>query len=146
MGIIESIGQGPVGLDTCVFIYYIEEHPTYLGIVAQIFEAIAHGQIMAITSGITLLETLVIPLRKKDKRLAEHYQQLLTESDGLTLLELNKDLLYRGALLRAEFGLKTPDALQIAAAQIKKCTAFITNDRRVSNFTGLKILQLSDFL
>ena len=145
MGIIDKVGKGPVCLDTYVFIYYIEEHPSYIDIVTQIFEAIDDGRIGAVTSGITLLETLVVPLRKKDKDLANHYRQILTESDGLTFLELDQDLLFRGALLRAELGLKTPDALQIAAAQLGKCSAFITNDRRLPDIKGLKILQLSDF-
>lgn len=145
MGIIDIIGKGPVCLDTCVFIYYIEEHPSYINTVIKIFESIDNGHITAVTSGITLLETLVVPLRKKDQNLAKHYQQLLTESEGLTLLELNEELLYSGALLRANFGLKTPDALQIAAAQLEKCTVFLTNDRRLPDIKGLKILQLSDF-
>lgn len=146
MGIMDQIGKGPVCLDTCVFIYYIEEHPSYIETVTKIFEAIDEGQLVSVTSGITLLETLVVPLRNKDKALAEYYQKLLTESEGLSLLELNKDLLYQGALLRAEFGLKTPDALQIAAAQLEKCTTFITNDRRLPDIKPLKILQLSEFL
>lgn len=145
MGIIDKIGKGPVCIDTCVFIYYIEEHPSYIGAVAQIFEAIDNGHLVAVTSGITLIETLVIPLRKRDNNLAKHYQRLLMESDGLKLLELNKALLYRGALLRATLGIKTPDALQIAAAQLENCTTFITNDRRLPNLKGLEILQLSDF-
>lgn len=146
MGIIDTIGKGPICLDTCIFIYYIEEHPKYIDIVTQVFEAIDQGSIKAVTSGITLLETLVIPLRNKDENLAKHYQQILTESDGLTFLELNQDLLYKAAHLRAKFGLKTPDALQIAAAQVEKCRTFITNDRRLPEIQGLKVLQISDFL
>ena len=114
MGIIKDSGAGPVCLDTCVFIYFIEENKTYIDVVESIFTAIDEGRISAVTSGITLLETLVIPLRTKDIMLADKYEELLSESQGLTLAPLDKDLLRKAADLRAPLGLKTPDALQIA--------------------------------
>lgn len=145
MGIIEDIGVGPVCLDTSVFIYFIEEDKRYIDDVTQIFEAVHLGRLSAVTSGITLLETLVIPLRNKDIALANLYEQLLSESKGLTLLNLDRDLLRLGADLRATLGIKTPDALQIAAAQQQNCSAFVTNDRRLPKISGLRILQLSDY-
>ncbi len=146
MGIIEKIKSGPIGLDTSVFIYFIEEDPRYIALVQQIFEAIHEGRFVAYTSGITLLETLVIPLRKKDTELANQYVELLTKSEGLTLLDLDCSLLRSAAALRATLGIKTPDALQIAAAKRSHCTVFITNDRRLPKISGLQILQLSDYI
>jgi len=145
MGIIEDIGPGPVCLDTSVFIYFIEEDKRYIDIVSQIFEAIDVGIFTAVTSGITLLETLVIPLRNKDVTLALQYEQLLSESRGLTLLDLDRNLLCKASALRADLNIKTPDALQIAAAKQEKCTAFVTNDRRLPKIAGLAVLQLSDY-
>ena len=145
MGIVEEIGSGPVCLDTSVFIYFIEEDKRYIECVTSIFEAIDIGLLTAVTSGVTLLETLVVPLKNKDHALALQYEQLLTKSNGLTLLDLNRELLRQAASLRATLGIKTPDALQIAAAILAKCTAFVTNDRRLPNIAGLKILQVSDF-
>lgn len=145
MGIIEDIGIGPVCLDTCVFIYFIEEDQRYIKLVTQIFEAINKGRLYAVTSGITLLETLVIPLKNKEHAVADQYEKLLSGSRGLTLLNLDSNLLRLGADLRAKFGIKTPDALQIAASQLKNCSAFVTNDRRLPKIPGLRILQLSDY-
>lgn len=146
MGIMEDLGKGPVFFDTCVFIYFIEESRPYIDIVAQIFEAISEGRISAATSGITLFETLVVPLRTNDVLLASRYKEFLCESEGLTILNLDDEVLYKGALLKAQLGVKTPDALQIAAAQVANCTTFITNDRRLPKIPGLQILQLSDYL
>ena len=145
MGIIHDIGSGPVCLDTCVFIYFMEEDKRYIDVVTPIFEAVNEGQFNAITSGITLLETLVVPLRAKDDLLANQYEQLLSKSKGLTLTNLSHELLRRAAVLRATFQIKTPDALQIAAAQQERCRIFVTNDRRLPKIPGLKILQLSDY-
>ncbi|MBP8803259.1 MAG: PIN domain-containing protein [Pseudoxanthomonas sp.] len=38
----------------------------------------------------------------------------------------------QAAHLRAHFGLKTPDALHLAAAQHHRCQALWTNDERLS--------------
>ncbi|MBI4611703.1 MAG: hypothetical protein HY726_22170 [Candidatus Rokubacteria bacterium] len=63
MGLIEDLAPGPVGLDTPVFIYYIEEHPRFIPLLDPLFEAIDAGQIEGVTSGVSLKETLVVPYR-----------------------------------------------------------------------------------
>lgn len=146
MGIIDDIGAGPVCLDTCVFIYFIEEDIKFLDIVLPIFKAIDQGQLVAVTSGITLIETLVVPFREEDDKLADQYERILTESPGMKMYALDRKLLRQGAYLRANFGIKTPDALQIAAAKRGGCSVFITNDRRLPKIEGLTIIQLSDYL
>lgn len=51
----------------------------------------------------------------------------------------------RSAELRADFGLKTPDAMHSAAAQIAGCTELWTNDRRLAAAShGLAVDILSD--
>lgn len=146
MGIMDDLGNGPVCLDTCVFIYFMEEDSKFLDIVLPIFKAIDQGLLMAVTSGITLIETLVVSIREADHKLADQYERILTESRGMKMYELDRELLRQGAYLRAIFGIKTPDALQIAAARKGGCSIFITNDRRLPQIDGLTILQLSDYL
>ncbi|MBA3602832.1 MAG: PIN domain-containing protein [Parachlamydiaceae bacterium] len=146
MGLIQDIGQGPICLDTVIFIYFMEEHEKYLPLIEPIFEAIDKGHFKAYTSGITLLETLVVPLRAQDNELVNQYSYLLMESHGLKMLDLDWKLLHQAAWLRAKLGIKTPDALQLAAALISKCTSFITNDRRMPNLANVRVLQLSDYL
>jgi predicted nucleic acid-binding protein len=48
--------------------------------------------------------------------------------------------------LRAQYAnLRTPDALQLAAAMSRGCGTFVTNDLRLPVPTGLRVLQLSEF-
>jgi predicted nucleic acid-binding protein len=47
--------------------------------------------------------------------------------------------------LRAKYGVRTPDALQLAAVQAG-ATGFITNDRRLEAVKELEIGVLDDFL
>jgi predicted nucleic acid-binding protein len=55
-------------------------------------------------------------------------------------------LLRRAAHLRASSGLKTPDALQLAAALESGCSVFLTNDERIPQVAGLRVLQAQDYL
>lgn len=146
MGLIEDLGRGPVGLDTAAFIYWIEEHPEYLGLVEPIFRAVAEGQLEAVTSAVTLLETLVVPYRAGNADLAERYELLLTRSRGIRLIDLDRALLRAAAQLRAVLGVETPDALQLAAALRERCSCYVTNDRALPRIEAMKVLQLRDYL
>lgn len=146
MGLMEDVGRGPIGLDTAIFIYYIEEHPRYLPLLEPLFQAIAVGRLRAVTSAVTLLETLVVPYRRGESSLARRYEDLLTRSRGLLLVDLERPLLRATAQLRAVSGLRTPDALQLTAAVTQACTAFVTNDRDFPGFGGLNVLLLEDYV
>ena len=144
MGLIERLGRGPVALDTACFIYFIEEHPVYLPEIEPIFAAIAAGRLQAVTSALTLLEVLVVPYRAGDTALANRYEGLLTRSLGLRTIALDRSQLRTAAQLRAVYPkLRTPDALQLAAALSTRCGALVTNDRELPPVAGLDVLQLS---
>jgi predicted nucleic acid-binding protein len=145
VGLIADLGRGPVGLDTAVFIYFIEEHPRFLPVVAPVFSAVASGRLPAITSAVTLLETLVIPYRSGNTALAARYEALLTKSRGIRFMDLDRPLLRSGAQLRAVFSIRTPDALQLAAALSGGCSVYLTNDRSLPRIPGLAILQVGDY-
>jgi predicted nucleic acid-binding protein len=147
VGLIEDLGRGPIGLDTAVLIYLIQEHPRYAPVVEPVFSALEAGRLRAVTSSLTLLEVLVVPLRSGDDALAESYERILTGSRGLHLVDLDRALLRAAAQLRARHaGLRTPDALQLAAALASGCKAFVTNDRRLPPLVGLRVVQLADYL
>lgn len=120
--------------------------PQFLPLVEPVFAAIDGGSLPAVTSAVTLLETLVAPYRAGNASLAERYENLLTRSRGLRLMDLDRPLLRSAAQFRARLRLKTPDALQCAAASAANCTTYLTNDRDLPSVPGLRILQLRDYL
>ena len=146
MGLLRDLGGGPVALDTAIFVYFIEEHPQYLPLVDPLFEAIAAGELEAVTSSLTLLEVLVVPFRFANAALIHQYDVLLTKSRGLRLVDLDRDFLRAVAQLRAATRVKTPDAIQLTAAIATGCSVFLTNDSRLPKVPGLRILQLDDYL
>lgn len=143
---IADLGSGPVGVDTVAFVYFIEEAPRFLPHVQALFQEAAAGRRRLVTSALTLLEVLVVPYRAGDSALAEKYEALLTRSRGLQTIALSTDQLRAAAQLRAVTGLKTPDALQIAAALSAGCKTFVTNDRRIPAIPGLRVLQIADYV
>jgi len=146
VGLIEDLGPGPVALDTQAFIYFIEEHPRYLPVVEPVFEAIERGKFQAVMSAVTLLEVLVIPYRENDPTLATTDEEILTRGRGLRMVELSPPLLRAAAQLRAATSMKTPDALQVAAALNAGCSTLVTNDGRwPERIGGLRILRIDDF-
>jgi predicted nucleic acid-binding protein len=145
VGLTSDLSPGPVGIDAAVFIYFIEEDARYLPDVRPLFLEADRGERLLVTSALTLLEVLVVPFRTGDRQLAERYENLITRSRGLRVMDVTRDQLRAAAQLRAATGVKTPDALQLVAALGAGCKVFITNDRRLPSIPGLRVLQLSSY-
>jgi predicted nucleic acid-binding protein len=96
------------------------------------------GAIRAVTSTVTLVEVLVQPLAKGAHELASRYTQYLRSGPSLTLRWLDLDLALRAAQLRARYQIRTPDAIQIAAAIDFGAHLFLTNDDRARRVTEIE--------
>ena len=146
MGLMAALGRGPIGVDTAIFIYFIEDHPQFVPLLEPLFREADEGRRELVTSSLTLLEVLVVPYRSGDHLLADRYENLLTRSRGVRVTEISRDHLRAAAQLRAATGVKTPDPLQLVAAMAAGCTSFLTNDRDLPTIPGLRILQLSSYV
>ena len=145
MELITAIGDGPVALDSAIFIYFIEQHPRYLTSLRPLFMRIDGGNLPAVTSTLTLLETLALPYRSGDRELAAKYEAILTKGRGLTLVPIELPVIRLAAEIRGATSVRTADALQLATALLKSCNAFLTNDRRLPALPGIQVLQLDAF-
>jgi predicted nucleic acid-binding protein len=79
------------------------------------------------------------------RRLAERYEWLLTPSRGVQSIEVTREHLKAAAQPRAATAVKTPDALQMAAALAARCATLVTNDRRLPQVPGLRVIQLTSY-
>ncbi len=145
MELTTAIGDGPVALDSAIFIYFIEQHPRYLTLLRPLFMRIDGGNVHAVTSALTLLETLVLPYRSGDRELAAKYETILTKGRNLTLVPIELPVIRLAAELRGATSVRTADALQLATALLTRCNAFLTNDRRLPALPGIQVLQLGSF-
>lgn len=131
-------------LDTAPFIYFVEKHSTYLDRCREIFQRINAGEIIGVSSVITLTEVLPVPIRDGDNQIEKAYRNILLNSRNFSLIVIGNSVAERAARLRARYRLRTSDALQIASALIAGCDAFLTNDRGLVRVTDLKILVIDD--
>ncbi|MCL1465383.1 type II toxin-antitoxin system VapC family toxin [Argonema galeatum] len=131
-----------VGLDSAPLIYYIEENPIYLQIADAFFEALNRREFRVVTSVLTLSEVLVYPLRQGNVALAQEYRDILFDQQGLTTIEVSSDIAQTAAQLRADYNLRTADAVQMATAIHGGASFFLTNDARLPSLPGLTVLVL----
>lgn len=141
---VDALRGSIVGLDTTPLIYFIEENPDYIHLVRPFFEALDRGDFAAVTSVVTLLEVPVHPLQHGDKELAEQYRVILLGAEGLRTVMLSAELAEEAAQMRANYGLRTPDAIQLATVCHEEAAFFLTNDTRLPPVPGLTMLMLDE--
>ena len=127
-------------------IYFIEKHKRYINIVRPVFTEIDSGKIEALTSTITLLEVLVHPFKTNNEKLAERYREILLNSENLTTFEILHEVSEISSKLRAEYSIKTPDAIQIAVGILYGADKFLTNDPNLKKVIDIEVLVLDDFI
>lgn len=135
-----------VGLDTAPLIYFIEENPNYLDVTDAFFEAMFRGEFSVVTSVLTITEVLVHPLRQGNATLAQQYRDILFNSQELTTIEVFPDIAETAAQLRANYNLRTPDAIQITTSIRRGASFFLTNDARLPSLPGLSVLVLEQLI
>ena len=102
---------------------------------------------MAYTSIITLIEVLSKPTELDDQIIIEKFKQFLLGHSQIDTSIIDADLGIQTAKLRANYQLKTPDAIQAAVAIQNNCTLFITNDlvfKRIKEFETIVLSELID--
>ena len=118
--------SGRVYLDTNIFIYTLEGYPTFRAVLTTLFAALDQGGLVAVTSELTLAEALVKPLLDHHAERQAAYFQVLQPSTSLHMAPVSREVLIAAARLRAETGLKLPDAIHVATAQLTGCDQFLT--------------------
>ena len=76
MGALTLPDSGPVYLDSCGFIYSVERVEPYRTLLEPMWQQAAAGQFVIVTSELTVLETLVKPLRESDAFLERLFREL----------------------------------------------------------------------
>jgi predicted nucleic acid-binding protein len=135
--------SGRIYLDTNIFVYALEGYEEFRPRLTTLFETIDRGSLRAVTSELTLAEVLVKPLLDRSRERESAYNQALRSSPALDIVPVTREVLVAAARLRAEHGLKLPDAIHAATAQLSDCQQFLTNDTRLRNLPRLTVLLLS---
>ena len=146
MGWVTQLHGKLVALDTAPIIYFIERNPLYIDMLRSFFQAVNSGECAVVTSIMSLLEVLVVPLRRDDTNLARQYRDILFKTRGLTTMWVSTSIAEEAARLRASYNIRTPDAIQMATATFAQASFFLTNDSHLPSLSGLQTLVLNDLM
>lgn len=140
---MESLAADPlpegalVLVDSAPIIYTLQAHPRHARRFLPLFEAQQEGRLSLAVSTITIAEVLAGPLKAGEEALARRYRTVL---ETWQVVELSADIAESAARLRGQYGLKLPDAIQVASALAINADALATHDRDFSRVRGLRIL------
>ncbi len=135
-----------IALDTSVFIYQLDVNPSYFPLTDVVFAWLENPENVAVTSTLSMTELLVPAYRTGDQRLMKTYYGLLKTYPNLTWIAPELDVAAVAARLRADYRLKTPDAIQAATAVHAKSSGFMTNDPVFQRVRELDVLVLGELL
>lgn len=134
------------GLDSSVFIYFLEENPRHHAACRHVFETVEAGDREACTSTISLLEVLVQPYRRGREDLVSMFFGLLATYRHLQWVDMTIEVADKAAQIRAQYGLKTPDSIQAASALVSGAGGFLCNDAAFRRIKEMDCLVLDDLI
>lgn len=144
MGSLNIPSSGAIYVDTQAIIYSVEQHAAYAPLLAPLWAA--HQSVTLITSHLSLMECLILPLRNHDAKLVSDFQRTF-QMPGLRVIPVDEPILRSAAQLRADYkSLRTPDAIHAATSFTAGAALFVTNDRGMRAVAGLPLALLDDIL
>ena len=146
MGRLTLPTSGLVYADAQIAIYTADVNPTYAPVLIPLWQEMTKGTFQVVSSELTIVETLVLPLRLNDALMLNQREGIWRQKNT-TLLPITQDILREAARLRALIsGLKTPDALHAATAILHGCALFVTNDNGFRRVPNLPLIVLDGVL
>jgi len=123
-------------VDSAPIIYTLEAHAKFAARFAPLFQRHANGEIALAVTTVTIAEVLTGPLRAGEEALAKRYRAVL---EAWQVVDFTCDIAESAARLRGKYGLKLPDAIQVASALSINADALVTHDRDFGRVTGMRI-------
>lgn len=138
------VGVRRVYIEAAPLIYYIEENAAYIERMDAIVSLIDRAPLEAVSSVITLTEVLNQPMKLARADLERAYRDILLNSNRFHLLDVTTAIADVAARLRAEYSLRTPDALHVATALQSNCDLFLTNDSAIKRVAAIRVVTLDE--
>ncbi|MCG3130624.1 MAG: hypothetical protein FLDDKLPJ_01390 [Phycisphaerae bacterium] len=144
MGSLILPSTGSVYVDANMVIYAVEKVAPYSEMLEPLWQKTAAGALSVLSSELVVCETLIKPIRDGKPNLEALFRNFLMNSHEFRLLPITLGILERAARIRAENGLKTPDAIHAATAVEQDVSMFLTNDAGFRRVEGLPVAVLAE--
>ena len=135
-----------VFIDTAPIIYYLQHDKLYFKLANDIFWHFQKSSASLVSSDITIEEYCVRPYKSNDLLLIHALEGFVRDAK-IEIVHTSWKIATRAAHIRAEYpAFKAMDSLQIAAAMESGCDLFLTNDKQLRQFDGIRCMTLEQFL
>jgi predicted nucleic acid-binding protein len=135
-----------VYVDANCVIYSVEKVPPYHTLLEPLWHTVAKGELIALSSELTVCETLVRPIRDRNRELETAFRRFLIGTREFRLVPISLATLEHAARIRAETGLKTPDAIHAATALEVGAALLLTSDSALRRVPGLAVSFLPELV
>ena len=136
---------GLVYIDANGLIYSVERIEPYRTLLQPMWQQAQDGILSVVSSPVLVTEVLVKPIQLGNTEIETQYREMFA-SNAVKLLDAPIGAFEDAARLRAETGLKIPDALHAATALRANCALFVTNDTDFRRVPELPTVVLDDLL
>lgn len=143
MGILDSLKGNHIYVDSNIWIYTLENVSDYSHSIEALFNAVDTGILTLATSELSLAEILVRPIKEKNTFEQEAYEEVIKDTNALSVIPVERSVLIQAAKIRSGTKLKLPDAIHAASALSAGCTTFLTNDKQFRTVPALHTRLLS---
>ena len=127
--------------DANALIYLIEAKSSFAQQIKTEIQAVAsaYPQAQLTVSRLSWLECRVYPMKHQQVQILALYDEFFASVD-LVWVELSAEVVEWATMLRAQYGLRTPDALQAASClSLDSAHIFFTADRGFHKVLGLNV-------
>lgn len=145
MGSLTLPTGGLIYLDANALIYSVERVEPYRTLLDPMWQAAQDGVVTVASSGLTVTEALVKPIRDGNEEIEAQYREIF-EASVFRVLDMPVLVFKQAARIRAEWQLKTADAMHAATALHAGCDLFVTNDVALRRVAGLPTVVLGDLI
>ncbi|HVE66591.1 MAG TPA: PIN domain-containing protein [Thermoanaerobaculia bacterium] len=118
--------------DSGPWIHWGEQNESFLPDLTPMMDSLAEGNLVVISSVLALVEVLTGSFRSRNEVRSRRFLNLFEATEGVEVLDVDREIGIAAARFRARYGLRTPDAIHVATGVAAGASAFVTTDRRLS--------------
>ncbi len=117
-----------IALDANIYIYALNDDPRFRS-ATTLLKRLAGTNSALCTSAISITEVMVPLFRERMHARIPKYLNFLTGEGRITVVHVDDAIALHAAALRAQYRLKTPDAIHLATAIAFSANVFVTADQ-----------------
>ncbi len=138
------MSESKVFLDTTPIIYLLDADINYGEKTSRLLSSLAAQGNHFVSSVITCTEYLVVPYRTNNHLAIDAFWEFVNDC-SIDLYSVTKETSIKAAKIRAEYGFKTMDSLQLAVASLTGCSMFLTNDKQLRQYRDVKCITVEEW-